>query len=101
MISALGLPPFASGFDTLRPSQAAPPAAAGQADFATVLKSMAVSAVDTLRNGEAAAAQGILGTMPVQQAVDQVMAAERTLQAALAIRDKLVGAYQEISRMQI
>jgi flagellar hook-basal body complex protein FliE len=32
---------------------------------------------------------------------DAVMSAEQSLQAAVAIRDKLVQAYLEISRMQI
>jgi flagellar hook-basal body complex protein FliE len=82
------------------PGTSAAPEAAGQ-DFGSVLKSLVGGAVDTLKQGEAAAIQGIQGTMPVQQVVDQVMAAERTLQASLAIRDKLVSSFLEISRMQI
>jgi flagellar hook-basal body complex protein FliE len=54
-----------------------------------------------VRSGEAAAVAGVQGSLPLQTVVERVMAAERTLQAALAVRDKAVGAYQEISRMQI
>lgn len=99
--NAASISQSASAVSTLRQSQEATQPKAGAVDFSSVLQSVASSAVDTLRQGEAAAAQGILGTLPVQQVVDQVMAAERTLQATLAIRDKLVGAYTEISRMQI
>lgn len=54
-----------------------------------------------MRQGEAAALGGISGSLPLQTVVDRVMAAERTLQATLAVRDKAVTAYLEISRMQI
>lgn len=69
--------------------------------FSSMLSTLAGSAVDTLKQGEAAALQGMQGTLPVQQVVDKVLTAERTLQTGLAIRDKLVGAFLEISRMQI
>ena len=78
----------------------AKPAASG-GDFASLLSALGGAALDTLRQGESAALQGMQGVMPVQQAVDHVMAAERTLQAGLAIRDKLVAAFLDISRMQI
>jgi flagellar hook-basal body complex protein FliE len=70
-------------------------------DFSVVLKSLASDTVGTIRSGEAAAVAGITGTMPVQQVVEKVLAAERALQTMLAIRDKTVSAYLEISRMQI
>lgn len=63
--------------------------------------SFATNAAGTLRQGEAAAIAGVQGTMPVQQVVDQVMAAERTLQTVIGVRDKVVTAFLEISRMQI
>jgi flagellar hook-basal body complex protein FliE len=70
-------------------------------NFSDVLASFAGNAVDTLRQGEASAIAGVRGTMPVQQVVEQVMAAERTLQTVIGIRDKTVTAFLEISRMQI
>ena len=38
---------------------------------------------------------------PVQQVVETVMNAEQALQTAVAVRDKLLSAYQEITRMAI
>ncbi len=70
-------------------------------NFSSTLASVVGSAVDTLRQGEAAGIAGIQGQMSPQRVVEQVLAAERTLQAAIAVRDKLVGAYLEINRMQI
>jgi flagellar hook-basal body complex protein FliE len=44
---------------------------------------------------------GLQGKASVQQVAESVMGAERTLQTSLAIRDKAVAAYQQISQMQI
>ena len=45
--------------------------------------------------------RGINGQANTQEVVDAVMSAERTLQTAVAVRDKIVTAYLEISRMPI
>lgn len=85
-------------------SGARPAEGTGQAEapaFGDVLKDYAASAAAALKTGEAAALAGIEGRIPLQTMVDQVLAAERTLQAAVAVRDKLVSSYLEISRMQI
>ncbi len=76
-------------------------AAASGTDFSKVLADVAGETVDALKAGEANAIQGINGQRSVQQVVDAVMNAEESLQTAIAVRDKLVGAYQEISRMAI
>lgn len=87
----------------LRPAQPSTPPAAAEAGggFADVLRNFAGEAANTLREGEAAALAGIQGSLPLQTVVERVMAAERTLQTALAVRDKAVTSYLEISRMQI
>jgi flagellar hook-basal body complex protein FliE len=54
-----------------------------------------------LKAGETAAVGGILGQTPINEVADAVMSAQRTLQAALSIRDKAVSAFQEITRMTI
>jgi flagellar hook-basal body complex protein FliE len=41
------------------------------------------------------------GKAPLQQVVQAVMQADQALRTVVAVRDKVVGAYQEISRMQI
>jgi flagellar hook-basal body complex protein FliE len=73
----------------------------GDGDFASILSSFANHTIDTIRSGETAAAAGLTGSMPVQEVVDKVMAAEQALQSAIAVRDKIVAAYLEISRMPI
>lgn len=75
--------------------------AGGLADFSTMLARMSSDAVDNLKAGESAAISGIQGRVSVQQVVEAVMSAEQTLQTAIAVRDKVVAAYQEISRMAI
>jgi flagellar hook-basal body complex protein FliE len=81
----------------LRPS-AAP---AAQADFGQMLAEVANEGVQTLRQAEFSSLQSIRGKASVQEVVDAVMAAEQTLQAAIAVRDKMVSAYQELTRMAI
>ena len=76
----------------------APP---GGVSFADVLSQVSAEAVSTLRSGEAAAISGLEGRSSAQEVVAAVMSAEQTLGAAIAIRDKVVAAYQEISRMAI
>jgi flagellar hook-basal body complex protein FliE len=70
-------------------------------DFTSVLAQVALNAVDSLKSAEATSLAGIRGQAPVQQVVESVMGAEQTLQSAIAIRDKVVAAYLELSRMQI
>lgn len=89
----------------MRTAQPVGPASAAStqsgSDFASMLGKLAGETADTLRQGEAAALSGITGSLPLQTVVDRVMAAERTLQTAIAVRDKVVSAYLEISRMQV
>lgn len=76
-------------------------AEAGPASFAEMLSRVASDSVGTMRAAESSSIESIRGKASVQQVVDAVMAAEQTLQATIAVRDKLVGAYQELTRMQI
>jgi flagellar hook-basal body complex protein FliE len=104
-LSAIGAASGSSvaGLSAASSSAAAPPAAAPDVgpSFSETLGQVAGQAMDTLKTGEATAIQGINGTAPPLKVVDAMMDAQRTLQAALAIRDKAVGAYQEVSRMAI
>ncbi len=69
--------------------------------FGEMLGQVAGSAASAMQSGEAAAIQGIQGDLSPFKVVETVMSAQRTLQAALAFRDKAVAAFQEISRMAI
>lgn len=74
---------------------------AGGADFGAMLSQVASDAASTVRNAERISIDGVQGRATTQQVVEAVMQAEHTLQSAVAIRDKVVAAYLEISRMQI
>jgi flagellar hook-basal body complex protein FliE len=65
--------------------------------FAGILEGLG----NALRAGESAAMAAIEGKASTQQAVMATLHAEQSLQAALAIRDKIVSAFLEVSRMQI
>ncbi|TPW26888.1 flagellar hook-basal body complex protein FliE [Pararhizobium mangrovi] len=69
--------------------------------FADTLNSMASDTLDSLRNAETMSVQGIQGKADTRQVVDAVMSAQQSLQTALAIRDKIVTAYLDVSRMSI
>jgi flagellar hook-basal body complex protein FliE len=98
-----------SGISSIRaPSGAGPTAGVGSAagaapvsDFSKVMANIASDAVGAMKSGEAAAINGISGNTSVQNVVQSMMGAEEALQTALAVRDKLLSAYQEISRMTI
>jgi flagellar hook-basal body complex protein FliE len=70
-------------------------------DFGSMLSRMATDTIDTIKNAESVSVAGIKGKASTQQVVESIMAAEQSLQTALAIRDKAVAAYQEVSRMTI
>jgi flagellar hook-basal body complex protein FliE len=65
--------------------------------FGTILK----DAMESMRTGEAAAAQGAAGKGDIVQIVNAVTEAELTLETVVAIRDKVISAYQDIMRMPI
>ncbi len=82
---------------------ATPAAGAAQpgADFGSVFANVAQNFVDKLAEGESQAVAGIQGKAAVQDVVQAVMSAEQSLQLAMAMRDKVVGAYQEFMHMAI
>jgi flagellar hook-basal body complex protein FliE len=82
-------------------SGAIAPVSGGLQDFGQVLAQMSGDAVNTIKTGEATSIAGLQGNATVQDVVQSVMSAEQTLQTAIAIRDKVVAAYQEITRMAI
>jgi len=86
---------------TVRPVAGASSSGVAQVSFLDTMAEVASSAIDTLKTGEASSIAGIQGKASVQQVAEAVMAAEQTLQTAIAIRDKVVAAYQEIARMAI
>ena len=75
----------------------------GSADlgFDSVMKQVTTDAIGTLKAGEAASISAIQGKESTRRVVEALMSAEQTLQTAVAVRDKVVQAYQEVVRMSI
>lgn len=69
--------------------------------FGSMMSSIIKDSVKTVQAGEATAIAGMQNKVPLQKVVEAVMQAEQTLHTAVAVRDKVVGAYLEISRMQV
>lgn len=96
-----------SGSNVLQAFQNAPAQSGGAENlpagqgFESILKGLGANFTEALRTGESTAIAAIEGRASAQQAVMAAMEAEKSLQAALAIRDKVVSAFLEISRMQI
>jgi flagellar hook-basal body complex protein FliE len=71
------------------------------ANFSDALASAMKDAVGTMHAGEVAAGQGAAGQGDVVQVVNAVTAAELTLETVVAIRDRVISAYQDIMKMPI
>jgi len=69
--------------------------------FGEALAGVANDTIGTLKGAETVSMQALQGKADTREVVDAVMNAEQALQAAIAIRDKIVSSYLEISRMQI
>lgn len=95
-----GLAPLGSLGADGAPTVAAP-ARAGGVSFEEALGNVLGSAIGTLQAGETAAIEGIQSAASPMKVVESVMDAQRSLQTVLAIRDKIVSAWQEISHMAI
>ncbi len=72
-----------------------------QADFAESLREATTQAIDTLRQGEAQSLEAAVGTADINEVVTAVSKAELTLQTVVALRDRVIQAYQDIIRMPI
>ncbi|MBX2835065.1 MAG: flagellar hook-basal body complex protein FliE [Micavibrio sp.] len=69
--------------------------------FSDFLKQKARESVETMAESEKMSAKAITGEADITDVVQAVTNAELTLNTVVAIRDRLVGAYQEIMRMPI
>ena len=81
-------------------AKSATPATGGDA-FSNMLSSLSSGTVDKLKASESMSVAGIQGKATTQSVVEAVMSAQESLQTALAVRDKAVSAFQEISRMAV
>lgn len=75
--------------------------AGGRPSFGDVLKTTVSDSIETMKFGEKMSARAVTGEASLPEVVQAVNAAELTLQTVTAVRDRLVGAYQELMRTQM
>lgn len=75
--------------------------AASGTDFASLLRDGAKAAIDAGKNSEEMTKQGLAGKADVRDVVAAVNNAEVTLETVIAVRDKVVAAYNQILQMSI
>ena len=69
--------------------------------FSELLADSVKGAIDVGRQSETMSAKALAGKADLNEVVTAVTNAEVTLQAVLAIRDRVIQAYQDIVRMPI
>jgi flagellar hook-basal body complex protein FliE len=69
--------------------------------FADMLANAGQSALKDMRHAESLSAQAVQGKANISDVVTAVTNSEITLQAVVAMRDKMVSSLQEIMRMPI
>jgi len=69
--------------------------------FTEALTNAVSKTADSLTNAQQLSIQALQGKGDTRQVVDAVLDAQQSLQTAIAIRDKIVSAYLDVSRMSI
>ena len=92
---------YANAAKIVGSSGLAPRDAAGGANFADLLKQASGDAVGALKEGEAQTMQAVAGKADLTAVTAAVNNAEIALQAVIAVRDRVISAYQDISKMPI
>ncbi len=72
-----------------------------QGSFADTMADVARETAGDLKTAEATSVAAVRGEVSAQRVVEAVMQAELSLKSAVAVRDKVVEAYQEFARMSI
>lgn len=69
--------------------------------FSSLVEEAARGSIDSARGGEKATAEAVTGRADLTDVVTAVSNAEVAVQTVVAVRDRVVAAYQEILRMPI
>lgn len=77
------------------------PGKAPGGSFAAILDQTLSNAVETGERGENLTNQALTGQASLQEVIEAVNTAELSLQTVVAVRDRMISAYQEIMRMPI
>lgn len=78
-----------------------PASVPGAGNFSDFLSGAVKDSINTIRQGEKAAQAQVTGGANIVDVVNSVNAAELTLDTVVAVRDKVVQAYQSIMNMPI
>jgi flagellar hook-basal body complex protein FliE len=78
-----------------------PADASSAGSFADFLSDAVKDSIGTIKQGEKMAAKQVAGQANIVDVVNSVNAAELTLDTVVAVRDKVVAAYQSIMNMPI
>jgi flagellar hook-basal body complex protein FliE len=84
-----------------RPAADISGAGAQEGSFSKLLRSAVDSSKETLHRSEAMSNQALVNPGDLGSVVTAVASAEVTLQTVVAVRDRVVAAYQDILRMPI
>jgi flagellar hook-basal body complex protein FliE len=76
-------------------------ASARAIDFADMVGNAAHAALQTLHGAEETTASGVAGKADVQDVVQALSNAEVTMQTVVQVRDKVLGAYNDIMHMSV
>jgi flagellar hook-basal body complex protein FliE len=83
------------------PTTSITPANLPGGNFSDFLSGAIKESISSIRQGETAATQQVQGKANIVDVVQSVNAAELTLDTVVAVRDKVVAAYQSIMNMPI
>ena len=74
---------------------------AGGVSFSDFLRDRVQDAADTVKSSEAMSARAVTGEADITEVVQAITEAELTLETVVAVRDRMISAYQDIMRMPI
>jgi flagellar hook-basal body complex protein FliE len=98
-MTAIG--PAAVAAAAYRAAAGAPDVASQATGFGGLVQRAMEQGLEIGRSAEAASTAAMLGQGGVTEAVLAISKAELTLQTAVAVRDRVVAAYQDVMRMPI
>jgi flagellar hook-basal body complex protein FliE len=97
----LPIAPLSSASQIASAYAKAPANAPATSEFGDMVGDAAKNALASLRGSEQVATAGVSGNADVQQVVQALSDAELTMQTVVAVRDKVLGAYNDIMKMTI
>ena len=93
--------PHAAAVAAYREASSLAPPASQASGFGDMFKRALEQGVEIGRSAEATSTSAMLGQGGVTEAVLAISRAELALQTAVAVRDRVVSAYQDVMRMPI